>query len=90
MVKASGQIEQELGALQQRTEEMSRALEPLYEGYLKALSEASGRQLMQAAYHLCTQAYPDKFLALSWDQRNQLQKAFQVLSAKIYDEFLRK
>ncbi|MEO0704877.1 MAG: hypothetical protein AAF050_04345 [Cyanobacteria bacterium J06649_5] len=88
MVKASGQIEQELGALQQRTEEMSRALEPLYEGYLKALSEASGRQLMQAAYHLCTQAYPDKFLALSWDQRNQLQKAFQVLSAKIYDEFL--
>lgn len=88
MVKASGQIEQELGGLQQRTEEMSRALEPLYEGYLKALSEASGRQLMQAAYHLCTQAYPDKFLALSWDQRNQLQKAFQVLSAKIYDEFL--
>ncbi|MEL6813987.1 MAG: hypothetical protein AAFP03_04125 [Cyanobacteria bacterium J06598_3] len=86
MVKASGQIEQELTSLQQRTEEMSDALELLYEGYLKALSDASKRQLVLAAYHLCTQAYPDKFLSLSWDQRNQLQISLQAIAASIYDQ----
>lgn len=86
MVKASGQIEQELASLQQRTEEMSDALELLYEGYLKALSEASKRQLVLAAYHLCTQAYPDKFLLLSWDRRNQLQQSLQAIASSIYEQ----
>lgn len=86
MVKASGQIEQELGLLQQKTEAMAETLEPLYEGYLKALSEAGKRQLVQAAYHLCTQAYPDKFLSLSWDQRNQLQQSLQAIATHIYDQ----
>ncbi len=86
MVKASSQIEQELTLLQQRTEEMSSALEPLYEGYLKALGEAGERQLVMAAYHLCTQAYPDKFLALSWDQRNQIQRSLQTLAGQLYGQ----
>ena len=72
--------------LQRRTEEMSSSLEPLYEGYLKALSEAGKRQLVMAAYHLCTQAYPDRFLALSWDQRNRLQQALQALAGQLYGQ----
>ena len=83
MVKASSQIEKELGLLQQRTEEMAITLDPIYDGYLNALAEASKQQLMSAAYHLCTQAYPDKFLTLSWKERNELQKALQVLAAQI-------
>ncbi len=86
MVKASGQIEQELALLQTQTEQMAEALEPLYEGYLKALSEAGKQQLMMAAYHLCTQAYPDKFLALSWDQRHRLQQALQAIAGQIYQQ----
>ncbi|MGB3293893.1 MAG: hypothetical protein WBB01_12975, partial [Phormidesmis sp.] len=86
MVKASSQIEQELALLQRRTEEMSNSLEPLYEGYLKALSEAGKRQLVMAAYHVCTQAYPDKFLALSWDQRNRVQQALQTLAGQLYNQ----
>lgn len=86
MVKASGQIEQELRLLQDKTEAMADALEPLYEGYLRALSEGSKRQLVQAAYHLCTQAYPDKFLALSWDKRNQLQRALQTIATQIHEQ----
>lgn len=72
--------------LQRRTEEMSNSLEPLYEGYLKALSEAGKRQIVMAAHHLCTQAYPDKFLALSWDQRNRLQQALQTLAGQLYSQ----
>ena len=83
MVKASSQIKRELGLLQQRTEDMAIALDPIYDGYLDALAEASKQQLMSAAYHLCTQAYPDKFLTLSWKQRNDLQKALQILAAQI-------
>jgi len=83
MVKASGQIEKELGLLQQRTEDMENALDSLYRGYLKALGEASKQQLMSAVYYLCTQAYPDKFLALSWKQRNQLQTELQTLAKQI-------
>jgi hypothetical protein len=86
MVKASGQIEQDLASLQKKTEQMAEALEPLYQGYLKALSESGKRQLVLAAYHLCTQAYPDKFLALSWDQRNKLQKELQAIAAQIYEQ----
>lgn len=87
MVKASSQIEKELGLLQQRTEDMDAVLDPLYDGYLKALSAAGTRQLMSAAFHLCTQAYPDKFLKLSWQQRNELQKSIQQLSNQIYAQF---
>ncbi len=86
MVKASGQIEKELALLQQQTEAMANALEPLYDSYLKALSDAGARQLILAAYHLCTQAYPDKFLTLSWEQRNQVQQDLQALSGQIYDQ----
>ena len=59
MVKASGQIEKDLAQLVQRTQDMSEVLEPLYDGYLKALGEASKRQLMSAVFHLCTQSYAD-------------------------------
>lgn len=88
MVKASSQIEQELALLQTQTEQMVESLEPLYQGYLKALSEAGKQQLMMAAYHLCTQAYPDNFLALSWDQRHRLQQALQALASQIYEQLM--
>ncbi|MEM8505439.1 MAG: hypothetical protein AAF716_20090 [Cyanobacteria bacterium P01_D01_bin.1] len=83
MVKASGQIEKELGLLQQRTEDMAIALDPIYDGYLGALADASKQQLMSAVYHLCTQAYPDKFLKLSWKERSKLQQTLQTLTAQI-------
>ena len=86
MVKASSQIEKELGLLQQRTEDMANALDPLYSDYLKALGEASKQQLIAAVYHLCTQAYPDKFLSLSWQQRNTLQKSLQLLATQIHTQ----
>lgn len=88
MVRASSQIKKELSLLQQRTQELEASLDPLYEGYLKALSEASSRQLVMAAYHICTQAYPGKFLALSLQQRNQLQQEIQSLSQGLYRQFI--
>ena len=86
MVKASGQIKKELALLQQRTDDIAQTLDQLYDGYLKALGEASTRQLMLAVFHLCTQAYPDKFLKLSLQQRNDLQKSTQVLAAQIHHQ----
>lgn len=88
MVRSSSQIEQELSLLQQRTQALEASLDPLYEGYLKALSEATGRQLVMAAFHICTQAYPSKFLSLSLQQRNQLQQDIQALGSGLYQELL--
>ena len=88
MVKASSQIERELSLLQQRTQALETSLEPLYEGYLKALSEASGRQLVMAAFHICTKAYPSKFLSLSLQQRSQLQQEIQSLSGGLYQQLV--
>ena len=88
MVRASSQIERELSLLQQRTQALETSLEPLYEGYLKALSEAGGRQLVMAAFHICTQAYPGKFLSLSLQQRNQLQQEIQRLSRGLYRQMM--
>ena len=88
MVKASSQIERELSLLQQRTQALETSLEPLYEGYLKALSEASGRQLVMAAFHICTKAYPSKFLSLSLQQRSQLQQEIQSLSGGLYQQLI--
>ena len=88
MVRSSSQIEQELSLLQQRTQSLEESLEPLYEGYLQALSEAGGRQLVMAAFHVCTQAYPSKFLSLSLQQRNQLQQDIQALGNGLYQKLL--
>ncbi len=79
MVNASGHIEQQLSKLQQKTADIATELETLVDGYLKVLSQASKRQLVLAAYQICTQVYPDNFLALSLSQRNALQKKLREL-----------
>lgn len=41
--------------------------------YVEALSQAAGKQLLLAAYQLCTQKYPRAFLSLSVEGRSRLQ-----------------
>ncbi|NEQ49288.1 MAG: hypothetical protein F6K11_04020 [Leptolyngbya sp. SIO3F4] len=79
MVNASGHIEQQLSKLQTQTADIAAELEALVDSYLEVLTEASKRQLVLAAYHVCTQIYPDKFLNLSLSQRNRLQQQLREL-----------
>ena len=79
MVNASGHIEQQLSKLQTQTADIATELESLVDKYLDVLSEASKRQLVLAAYHICTQVYPDSFLELSLSQRDHLQQKLREL-----------
>ncbi|MEM1241139.1 MAG: hypothetical protein AAGI45_14965 [Cyanobacteria bacterium P01_H01_bin.26] len=86
MVNASGHIEQQLSKLQKQTADIATELESLVDSYLQVLSQASKRQLVLTAYHVCTQIYPEKFLDLSLSQRHTLQQQLRDLGNRIQSQ----
>ncbi|MEO0378380.1 MAG: hypothetical protein AAF329_28060 [Cyanobacteria bacterium P01_A01_bin.17] len=86
MVNASGHIEQQLSKLQNQTADIATELESLVDSYLQVLSQASKRQLVLTAYHVCTQIYPEKFLDLSLSQRHTLQQQLRDLGNRIQSQ----
>ena len=50
-----------------------------YRQYLLQLGHAVRQQFIRSAYYLCTQAYPEAFLGLSFNQRQDLQQNLQKL-----------
>ncbi|MEM9152508.1 MAG: hypothetical protein AAGB19_18910, partial [Cyanobacteria bacterium P01_F01_bin.3] len=90
MGNTSGHIEQQLAKLQTQTTSIATELEALVDSYLDILSQASKRQLMLAAYHVCTQIYPERFLDLSVSQRDHLQKRLRELGSGIHAQLKKK
>ncbi len=83
MVQTSRQIQHSIDQLQQQTADLGNELESLYEAYFDVLGEACQRQLVLAAYHICTQVYPEAFLKLSYSKREKLQKTLQQLGNQV-------
>lgn len=88
MVRAVEQIERELAALDQTVAAIAQAFHTTYQQYLAALGKATRRQLVLAGYHICTHAYPDQFLELSLNQRQELQQTLQQLAKQGQTELL--
>lgn len=80
MVRSVETIRKELRALDEATATLAEEFDRLYNGYLVALGRALRQQVVIAAYHLCTQVYPDAFLDLSVSQREHLQQNLRRLS----------
>ncbi|MEO0406821.1 MAG: hypothetical protein AAF289_05675, partial [Cyanobacteria bacterium P01_A01_bin.135] len=76
------QLKQDLAVLETATAELSDNIDSAYQAYFKALSESLRRQVVSACYNLCTKGYPEQFLALSFDRREQLQQAIQQAIAR--------
>lgn len=74
MVRPVETIRREIERLTEATETLATEFRRLYTGYLDSLGVAVRRQVVMATYHLCTQVYPEGFLALSVSQREQLQR----------------
>lgn len=74
MARSLEQILRDLESLSVATTRIDQDLKELYKQYLAAFGQAVKRQLILAAYHLCTQVYPEAFLALSVGQRETLQR----------------
>jgi hypothetical protein len=82
MARSIERIERDITAIKQAIRAIAIELNSNYVNYLNILGEALQKQLIVAAYHLCTQGYPDKFLNLSLNQRQQLQQGIRKLGQK--------
>lgn len=80
MARTVERIEKDLAALEEALGAIAQELEQVYTDYLRDLGEAVSRQLILATYHLCTQGYPEPFLALSLQQRQDLQQGVRQLA----------
>ena len=79
MARSVQQIEQDIQTLEQTVAEFTQELDSLYSRYLEQLGQSIEQQLILASYQLCTQIYPDSFLDLSLNQRQELQKSLRSL-----------
>lgn len=85
------QIEQEMVGIEQQVAATGTQLQQFYEQYLIALGKSVGRQFILASYQVCTYHYPQKFLHLNQNEREQLQqslrRAVQVMVEKLITLF---
>ncbi|PSO52367.1 MAG: hypothetical protein BRC40_08830 [Cyanobacteria bacterium QH_8_48_120] len=79
MARAIQQIEQDLAKLEETVTQLAEEFHSAYTQYLSLLGQSVQRQLVLASYHLCTQNYPESFLSLSFEQRQQLQQTLRQL-----------
>jgi len=80
MARTVERIEKDLAALEENLGAIAQEFEEVYTGYLNDLGEAVSRQLILVVYQLCTQEYPQSFLALSLQQRQDLQQTIRQLA----------
>lgn len=83
MVAEIEQIQQDLVTLEATARAIAEDLHRIYGSYLQVLGQAIYQQLILAAYHVCTQAYPEAFLELSLEQQQKLQAEFKRLGQEI-------
>ncbi|MEH2368773.1 hypothetical protein [Nostoc sp.] len=88
MARAIERIEQDIAALQEAIRAIAIELQSAYASYLNTLGLAVRKQLILASYHLCTQGYPENFLHLSLNQRQQLQQAIRKLGQLTAEQLL--
>lgn len=82
MVRSVERIERDIAVLEDAVSALSVELRSAYESYLTVLGQVVQQQLILASYHLCTQGYPETFLALSFTQRQKLQQAIRKLGQR--------
>jgi hypothetical protein len=83
MVRSIRQIQQELDTIKETVALSGQELETLYDRYTDSLSESAQKQLILAAYQLCTQIYPEAFVAMSLNQRQKFQQTLRQLGKEI-------
>ncbi|WP_407891243.1 primosomal protein [Scytonema sp. NUACC26] len=77
MARAIERIERDIQALEEAIRAIAQELQNAYANYLTTLGQTVRQQLNQATYYLCTQGYPENFLSLSLNQRQQLQQSIR-------------
>jgi hypothetical protein len=89
MVRSVDSIRKELDALKTETKTLAAEFDRLYISYLDVLGQAIRRHLTIATYQLCTQIYPEAFLALSVSQREKLQQGIRKIGIDVKAELMK-
>jgi hypothetical protein len=79
MAGAVERIEQDLAAMDEKVKAIAQEFHDTYHQYLTNLGQSVRQQLILASYHICTKGYPERFLKLSFSQRQNLQQSLQKL-----------
>ncbi|MBD1873768.1 hypothetical protein H6F75_09760 [Nodosilinea sp. FACHB-131] len=82
MVRPVESIRKDLNGLEGATATLAQEFSQIYATYLTVLGQTVRRQVVMATYHLCTQVYPEEFLALPVSDRGRLQQGMQTLGHK--------
>lgn len=82
-------LQQALGELEAQAAQLAQNIYSLYQNYLAELGQSVSKQLIRAAYHLCTQTEPEAFVALSLSQRQSLQQGLQKLGWQLQHSLLK-
>lgn len=85
MVRPVESIRKDLKGLEGATATLAEEFIEIYAAYLTVLGQTMRRQAIMATYHLCTQVYPEEFLALAVSDRGRLQQSLQALGRKAQD-----
>lgn len=80
-------IEQTAKALLDELIDLGDRFNDAYDLYFQALAPAVQKQLIVAAYQICTRGYPEQFLRLSVAERASTQTKLQQLSREIQERF---
>ncbi len=73
-------IEQDLQRIEVAIADIAKEFYSTYQTYLKVLGQGMHQQLIFASYHICTQAYPETFLKLSFSQRQKMQEELREIA----------
>lgn len=82
------QINQDLVTLEGQVDQLAEQLYDIYTKYIDLLGDSVQRQLVLACYQLCTQTYPEAFLELNFQRRQNLQQTLQQFSQLTKQQFL--
>lgn len=73
-------IERDLAELHKTVAGLAQEFYDLYTEYLQSLGQTVRQQVILACFQMCTQGYPQQFLALSLSQRQALQRSLRELA----------
>lgn len=81
------QLTQKIASLDRQTDDLKAKLDQTYGVYLQVLARVFQQQTLQACYQICTEGYPQEFLALSMTQRAELQQRLKQIVQKTSEIF---
>ena len=88
MTKSIQQVKQEIENLELIVADAAIELEELHRDYLSLLSQTLKQQLISACYQICTQLYPQSFIDLSLNDKQNLQQNIRQISIELEPNLL--